>query len=68
MNLRELFEMGDISIHENTDLIRELSSIEKKHTGSGKIKIEDPEKSPDHADSLMLATLPFEREPLFAKV
>ncbi len=68
MNLRELFEEERISIPENRQLVKELSEIEKKHTSSGKIKIEDPDKSPDHADSLMLASLPYSSEPLFATV
>lgn len=55
--LRELFEADMIKIldcPENRKLIRELSSIRYEFTLKGKIKIIDPSKSPDFADSLML--------------
>lgn len=58
MHLRDLFEMGDIDIPQDSKrLIAELAEIKKKHMSSGKMKIEDPAKSPDHADSAMLACL-----------
>ena len=52
--LRELFEDGRISIPENTKLIGELMQMRYELTSSGKIKIIDPDKSPDYADALML--------------
>lgn len=57
MGLRDLFEMSNISIPEAQSLVRELASMEKEHTSSGKVQIIDPSKSPDRADSLMLACL-----------
>jgi len=54
--LRDIFENKKISIEfDANNLIGELTQIEKSHTSSGKMRIEDPDKSPDHADSLMLS-------------
>lgn len=52
--LRTLFEMGLISIPNDPTLISQLSQMRYEFTPAGKIKIIDPEKSPDYADSLML--------------
>lgn len=55
--LRKLFEEGRISLPENPSkkLVSELKRIKYDFTSKGKIKIIDPNKSPDFADSLMLA-------------
>lgn len=54
--LRGLFEEGRISIPNNTKLIQELRLMRYDHTSGEKTVILDPEnKSPDFADSLMLA-------------
>ena len=54
--LRRLFEEGLISIPNEPHLIEQLSQMRYEFTPVGKIKIVDPEgKSPDYADSLMLA-------------
>lgn len=65
--LRKIFEDGRISIPKNKQLVNELSQIRHELTTSKKIKIIDPgekdasgkklgkAKSPDFADSLMLA-------------
>lgn len=53
MNLRKLFEFGNIIIPQNNDLIKQLSKFQYEITGSGKIRIlENQDKSPDYADSL----------------
>ncbi len=39
------------------ELENELMQITKDYTAGGKLKIIDPEKSPDHADSLMLSLI-----------
>lgn len=52
--LRKLFEDGQIHIPENSKLIGELMQMRYELTSSGKIKIIDPDKSPDYADALML--------------
>lgn len=58
MHLHAIFEGELISLHDGSKkLIAEVAEIKKKHTSSGKIKIEDPDKSPDRADSLMLACI-----------
>lgn len=53
--LRRLFEEGLISIPNEPHLIEQLSQMRYELTAAGKIKIVDPGKSPDYADSLMLA-------------
>lgn len=55
--LRNLFEDGRISLGDNISnkLETELTQIRYEINSSGKIKIIDPDKSPDFADSLMLA-------------
>jgi hypothetical protein len=52
--LRGLFESGQIEIPEDPRLIGELMQMRYELTSSGKIKIIDPDKSPDYADALML--------------
>ena len=54
--LRALFKEGLIDLPEDVPnrLINELTSIRYELTSSGKIKIVDPDKSPDFADALML--------------
>lgn len=55
-NLRTIFEEGRINIPTHSQLRRELSFMRWEPTSAMKIKIIDPEdKSPDFADSLMLA-------------
>jgi len=59
-NLRRLFEEDKISIPKNKQLIKELNLMRYEITAnSGKIKIIDPAKSPDFADSVMLCTSVF---------
>ena len=55
--LRDLFEAGEIRINSNhaDKLKSELTAIQYEHQPNGAIKIIDPDKSPDFADSLMLA-------------
>lgn len=53
--LRGLFEEGRIDIIDKGDLVSELNKIKYEFTSSRKIKINDPNKSPDFADSLMLS-------------
>ena len=56
-NLRKLFEGGTIKIKKSKNhekLVAELS-VMKFEFSSGKLKIKDPDKSPDFADSLALA-------------
>jgi len=52
--LRALFEDGNISIPEHPELIKQLNLMRYEIDSGGKIKIIDPEKSPDFADSLAL--------------
>ena len=67
--LRTLFEQGQIRLNvDNQKLISELMSLEYEFTSVGKIKIIDPVKSPDYADSLMLCCLELERKGSFAVV
>jgi len=51
--LRSLFEDGLIQIPKHHTLIKELLSMKWELTSSGKIKIIDPDKSPDYADALV---------------
>lgn len=51
--LRSLFEEGMISIPDEQKLIDELISMRWEHSSSGKVKIIDPDKSPDFADALV---------------
>ena len=56
-NLRKLFENGNIRLTKTKNLpklIAELSAM-KFDFSNGKLKIKDPDKSPDFADSLALA-------------
>lgn len=60
-NLREVFQKGLISIeldpssNDLETLTTQLKSIQWENKGSGKKAIIKPDKSPDHADSLMYA-------------
>lgn len=54
-NLRTLFEKGQIKILNHRQLIRELNLMRYHFNSRGKIIMDDPEKSPDFADSLALA-------------
>jgi hypothetical protein len=57
--LRHLFEEGLISIPNDKRLINELMKIKWDYSAqSGKIKIIDPEKSPDFADALVYFVWP----------
>lgn len=51
-NLRELFERQKLIIIDNNKLFNELMKMRYEITSNGKLKIIDPEKSPDYADSL----------------
>lgn len=53
--LKKIFEEGRISIPANKTLIDELLAMRYEFTSSGKLKIIDPEKSPDYADALVYA-------------
>ena len=66
--LRELFENGNISIPNNHHLIKELLSMRYEITSGGKIRIIDPDKSPDFADSLMLMCSGYKRKFVMAFV
>jgi len=53
--LRQIFEDGDIYFAEEfPKLINELNDLETEMNSRNKISVVDPNKSPDHADSLML--------------
>lgn len=55
-HLAKMFEDGKIYIYKHDKLMQELNSIRfEVGKSSGKIVIIDPEKSPDFADSLMMA-------------
>ena len=55
-NLRDKFEDGYIYFDNiSQELENELMQITTDQTAGGKLKIIDPSKSPDHADSLMLS-------------
>lgn len=54
-NLRKLFEQDKLKNLTHNTLIRELSIITKEFNSAGKMKIIDPDKSPDFADSLALS-------------
>ena len=53
--LKEIFELSKIIIPNHNKLIKELSSMRFQKMSSNKIKIIDPEKSPDYADALAIA-------------
>ena len=53
-SIRLLFENNKIYNIDNQKLFSELSVMTKEFTSSGKMKIIDPEKSPDYADSFAL--------------
>lgn len=53
--LRKFLEEGRLSIPEHPKLVRQLRQIKLEYTSADKRKIVDPQKSPDFADSLMLA-------------
>lgn len=54
--LKDLFDQGMIHIPEHKQLIKELLSMRWVHTSAGKIKIIDPDRSPDFADALVYTT------------
>lgn len=56
--LKGLFEENNIDLQDDETLKRELNKLNYEFTSRGKIKINDPSKSPDFADSLSLATIP----------
>ncbi len=66
-DLRSLLEEGRISLTEHDTTINELDSIRTDFTSTGKLKIIDPNKSPDFSDALMLA-IAEEREPFIGIV
>lgn len=52
---KNLFEENKLKIIKNQCLIDELLKIDVEYTSEGKMKIVDPRKSPDYADSLVYA-------------
>ena len=69
-NLARRFEMGEVSLPDNAQLASQLASLKKKYV-KNRLQIESKElmrrrglKSPDFADALMLAFIPYtvERE------
>lgn len=60
--LRNLFENGNIKLINEPRLINELLKMRWELTSSAKVKIIDPEKSPDFADSLCYAVYDEEAE------
>jgi hypothetical protein len=56
VRLSDLFKQKRISIPKNKQLIDQLLQMTYEFTSNGKLKIIDPEKSPDFADSLVYAT------------
>ena len=62
--LRGLFEDGQISIPKHRKLIKQLRKMKLEYTSKEKRRIIDPEKSPDFADSLMLALAQRQHEEL----
>jgi len=53
--LRTLFEEQRINIPNHSKLKNQLTALKIEYTSKNKKKIKDPSKSPDYADSLMLA-------------
>lgn len=54
--VRKVFEAEDIVFEcDHSTLVKELNSLETEKNTRNKIRVVDPSKSPDHADSLMLA-------------
>ena len=60
--LRGMFERGEISIPDNSQLVSELAAVRYTYDGQGKIKLESKDaaksrlgRSPDLADALVLA-------------
>lgn len=51
--LKELMDEGYIMFPNNKQLVKELVAIKWEFTGSSKIRIIDPDKSPDFADALV---------------
>ena len=69
--LRSRFEIGDIVIPNDPDLISELAAMRVTYTSRGQLKVEPKETmrrrsvpSPDKADALMLAFAKLHREPI----
>lgn len=63
-NLRRFFESGNIILIDNSTLLQELTQIKYEFSSNGKMKIikaEKDEKSPDFADSLMMAVSNLEK-------
>lgn len=52
---QNLFEEDKLKIIRKQNLIDELLAIETEYTSEGKLRIVDPHKSPDYADSLVYA-------------
>jgi hypothetical protein len=51
--LRKIFDEGNISLLKHKILVNELLAMKWQFTSSSKIKIIDPDKSPDFADALV---------------
>ena len=54
--LKDLFDNKQITIPQDKNLIKELTSISWKFSSTNKILIVDPDKSPDYADALVYFT------------
>ena len=53
MKAKKLFEVGKIKVIDKGTLFKELRGMRKDWTPNGKIKIVDPDKSPDYVDALV---------------
>lgn len=55
MKAKKLFEIDKLKIINKGTLLKELRSMKKDFSPNGKLKIVDPEKSPDYASALVYA-------------
>ena len=53
MKAKKLFETGKLKVIDKGTLFKELRGMRKDWTPNGKIKIVDPDKSPDYVDALV---------------
>ncbi len=53
MKAKKLFETGKLKVIDKGTLFKELRGMRKDWTPNGKIKIIDPDKSPDYVDALV---------------
>jgi hypothetical protein len=52
-NAKKLFEQDRLKIINRPELLKELRLMKKEYQSTGKVKIVDPDKSPDFLDSLV---------------